>query len=325
MAQQDMYRGPKIWPFSGIPSFLRSKIVTDLDQLEADIAVMGAPTDEGSPFMGGARFAPQSIRQHSLRFGQEGYYNFSEDKEYLEYEMKNGRIADVGDAPIIPTNAEDSFYNITAMTKKVLEKGAMPVVLGGDHAVSFPVVRAFEEEPLYVFHFDAHIDYSPFMHGFEYTNGHAFRHINAMANVDTIYQVGIRSLRNVKENVDDSFRDGNRIVSMEEFRDVGQKNLVEELPSDAKVYVSIDIDVLDMSLVPGCVSAEPNGMHYQELEKTLKVIAEHTDVVGFDLCEVNPQLDVGTGVTSYLAAHTVMEFLGDICDQPRWVARRETR
>ena len=175
--------------------------------------------------------------------------------------MKNGRIADVGDAPIIPTNAEDSFYNITAMTRKVLEKGAMPVVLGGDHAVSFPVVRAFDEQPLYVFHFDAHIDYTPFMHGFEYTNGHAFRHINAMANVDTIYQVGIRSLRNVKEYVDDSFRDGNRIVSMEEFRDVGQDNLVEELPSDAKVYVSIDIDVLDMSLVPGCVSAEPNGMH----------------------------------------------------------------
>ena len=324
MQQNSMYRGAKVWPFSGIPSFLRSKIVTDLDQLEADIAVMGAPTDEGSPFMGGARFAPQSIRQHSMRFGQEGFYNFHEDKEYLEYEMKNGRIADVGDAPIIPTNAEDSFYNITAMTKKVLERGAMPVVLGGDHAITFPVVRAYEE-PLYVFHFDAHIDYAPFMHGFEYTNGHAFRHINAMKNVEKIYQVGIRSLRNVKEYIDDSFRDGNHVVSMEEFRDRGHKNLVEDLPSNAKCYVSIDIDVLDMSLVPGCVSAEPNGMMYAELQKTLKALAEHTDIIGFDLCEVNPQLDVGTGVTSYLAAHTVMEFLGDICDQPRWVARREER
>ena len=77
MQQNSMYRGAKVWPFSGIPSFLRSRIVTDLDQLEADIAVMGAPTDEGSPFMGGARFAPQSIRQHSMRFGQEGFYNFS--------------------------------------------------------------------------------------------------------------------------------------------------------------------------------------------------------------------------------------------------------
>ena len=168
----------------------------------------------------------------------------------------------------------------------------MPVVLGGDHAITFPVVRAYEE-PIYVFHFDAHIDYSPFMHGFEYTNGHALRHINAMDNVESIFQVGIRSVRNVKQYVDDSFRDGNRIVSMEEFRDVGYKDLVEELPSEAKVYVTIDIDVLDMSLVPGCVSAEPNGMMYEELKRTLKVIAEHADVVGFDLCEVNPQLDVG--------------------------------
>jgi agmatinase len=89
--------------------------------------------------------------------------------------------------------------------------------------------------------------------------------------------------------------------------------------------VSIDIDVLDMSLVPGCVSAEPNGMTYAELRDTLAAVAEHSDVVGFDLVEVNPQLDVGTGVTAYLGAHTVLEFLGRICEQPRWIARREAR
>ncbi len=90
------------------------------------------------------------------------------------------------------------------------------------------------------------------------------------------------------------------------------------MPAGAATYVSIDVDVLDLSLVPGCVSAEPNGMTYAELRDTLKAIAEHTRVIGFDFVEVNPQLDVGTGITSYLGAHTVIEFLGHICDQPYW-------
>ena len=197
----------------------------------------------------------------------------------------------------------------------------MPVVLGGDHAISFPIVRAYRE-PVYVVHFDAHIDYAPFIHGLEMTNSHAFRHIHAMPHVQGLMQVGIRSLRNPKAWMDDTRADGNRVVSMEEFRDLGRYGLVESLPKDAKVYVSIDIDVLDLPLVPGCVSAEPNGMQYAELRDMLAALAEHTDIVGFDLVEVNPQLDIGTGITSYLAAHTVLEFLARICDQSRWREKR---
>jgi agmatinase len=112
---------------------------------------------------------------------------------------------------------------------------------------------------------------------------------------------------------------------MEAFRDVRPTGIAEMLPADAPVYVTIDIDVLDMSLVPGCVSGEPDGLSYDELRRTLIALAEHANVVGFDVVEVNPLLDVGTGVTSYLAAHTIVEFLGHICDQPRWVARRAER
>jgi agmatinase len=96
------------------------------------------------------------------------------------------------------------------------------------------------------------------------------------------------------------------------------------VPEGERCYVSIDIDVLDLPLVPGCVSAEPNGMTYSELRDTLVALADRSEIVGFDLVEVNPQLDVGTGITSYLAAHTILEFLGHICDQPAWVARRQT-
>ena len=112
---------------------------------------------------------------------------------------------------------------------------------------------------------------------------------------------------------------------MGEFHDIGGQGVAEILPRDASCYISVDIDVLDISLVPGCVSAEPNGMTYAELRDTLAALTKHANVVGFDLVEVNPQLDVGTGTTSYLAAHTVVEFLGLLCNQPRWVERRAER
>jgi agmatinase len=316
-------------PFVGIPSFLRATVVADLDALDADIAVMGVPTDEGSPFMPGSRFGPRAIREHSLRFtGDEpGYYDPQRRRRYLGREMGDGLIADVGDADVLPTNVAGTFDNVTAMTRRVLERGAMPAVLGGDHAITFPVVRAFDTlgRPVHVLHFDAHLDYEPFVHGLEYTNAHAFRHISRMSHVASLTQVGIRSLRNTEGMHRDTLADGNRVMTMEECADLGPSEIAAEIPEGEACYVSLDIDVLDLPLVPGCVSAEPDGMDHATLIEILTAVAERTDVVGFDIVEVNPQLDVGTGITSYLAAHVVLEFLGRICDQPRWAARRDER
>jgi agmatinase len=313
-------------PFVGIPSFLRANLCTDLDKLDADVAIMGVPTDEGSPYLAGSRFGPRAIREQSLRFGADGrgYYDAQARRRFLEYEMTQGRLVDVGDVDILPTNVVDTFHNITGMTRHLLDRGALPVVIGGDHAITFPVVRAYSE-PLHVVHFDAHLDYAPFIHGLEYTNGHAFRHITHMPTVKSLTQVGIRGLRNTQGMMEDSIRDGNRVVTMEQFLDVTWRGIVESVPKGERCYVSIDIDALDMSLVPGCVSAEPEGMSYRMLREVLFGLAEHTEIVGFDLVEVNPQLDVATNVTSYLAAHTMLEFLGRICDQSRWIAGREAR
>ncbi len=311
------------WPFVGIPSFLRAPIVTDIDQLDAAIAVMGVPTDEGSPFMAGSRFGPRALREHSLRFAMgDGYYDPETRKEYLVPEVSKGMIADVGDAEVWPTDVHRTFENISAMTRKILERGAFPVVIGGDHAITYPVARVFTE-PMYIVHFDAHTDYAPFIHDLRFTNGHAFRHLAPMPHVKGLIQAGIRSLRHTREWVEDSIVDGNRVVTMSEFHALGPEGLAALVPQGENCYVSIDVDVLDISLVPGCVSAEPNGMTYAELRDTLTAIAERTTIVGFDFVEVNPQLDVGTGVTAYLGAHTVVEFLGRICEQPWWVQRRE--
>ena len=320
-SQHPTNNGKPSHAFAGLVSFLRAPICHDLDNIDADIAIMGAPTDEGSPFMPGSRLGSRSIREHSLRFGNDGYFDHDSDKVFLKYELENNRIVDVGDADVIPADVEGTFKNITDLTRMVLNSGAIPVVLGGDHAITFPVVRAYNT-PLHVIHFDAHIDYSPFIHGYKYTNSHAFRHIHHMDHVKSLTQVGIRSVRNKKSQIEDSENDGNRVIGMKEFYEMGPNGMSTLVPKEAPVYVSIDIDVLDLPLVPGCVSAEPNGMTYAELRDSLCVLAQHANIIGFDLVEVNPQLDVGTGITSYMGAHTIMEFMGQICDQPRWVTKR---
>ena len=315
-------------PFTGIPSFLRARIETSCDALDADIAVFGVPFDEGSPFLAGSRMGPRSIREHSLRFAGSGagFHDPQTGRTYLAHEMANGTIADVGDVDVWPTDVNSTFDNATGLTRAILAAGALPVMLGGDHSVTYPVVRGFEDEaPLHVIHFDAHIDYAPFIHDLRFTNMHPFRNIAPLDHVQSLTQVGIRSLRSAESEIDDSIGDGNRVMTMGEFREVGPQGVAEAVPRDARTYVSIDIDVLDLPLVPGCVSAEPNGMSYAELRDTLAAIADRCTVVGFDLVEVNPTLDVRTGVTSYLAAHTVLEFLGNICRQARWERRREAR
>jgi agmatinase len=163
----------------------------------------------------------------------------------------------------------------------------------------------------------------PFIHDLRFTNGHAFRHLAPLPQVLSLSQIGIRSLRNARSWIDDSIRDGNRVVTMREFAGMGPEGIASLVPQGARCYVSIDVDVLDLPLVPGCVSAEPNGMSYADLRDTLAAIAARTEVVGFDFVEVNPQLDVGTGITAYLGAHTVIEFLGRICAQGWWQQKRE--
>jgi agmatinase len=310
-------------PYVGIPSFLRAPIVVDPDLLDAAIAVIGVPFDEGSPFLPGSRLGPRALREHSLRFTG-GLYDPATRRDFLSEELAQELIADLGDVDIAPTNVELSFANITATVRKALDKGALPVVLGGDHSITYPIFRAFDR-PVHVLHFDAHMDYADEANGLRFTNGHAFRHVAALDTALSLTQVGIRSLRSARKQHEDIEAGGNRVVPMHRFRELGPAGIAALLPTGAPVYVSIDVDALDMSLVPGCVSAEPDGMSYPELRDTLKAVAERNEVVGFDFVEVNPSLDVGTGVTAYLGALVVIGFLGEICAQPRWRDRSKTR
>jgi agmatinase len=303
-------------PFSGIATFLRAPICADLSHLEADVAILGIPFDEGTTWKPGSRLAPRRIREMAMRFApvgaSSGYFDLDEGKRYLEQELRRQRLVDCGDVDILYTNPEGTFANATRAVAQILRHGALPVVLGGDHAVSFPVVRAYTEQ-LQVVHFDAHIDYSPFVHGIRFANTQPMRHIAAMPHVQRILQVGIRSLRNAEEVITESRADGNEVLTVLQTRQMGLDAFLA-LVGGGPTYVSIDIDALDMPFVPGCSSAEVGGFTYDELRGMLFGIARSANVVGFDLVEVNPMVDVASDNTSLLAAQLTIEFLGRITE-----------
>jgi agmatinase len=297
--------------FVGIPTFLRADLCNDPAALSADYAVIGVPYDEGSPFSPGTRFGPRVIREHSLRFGHRGIVDVDTGEVMLADAVASGRLVDLGDVDVVPSSPARTFAGLTELVRAVLERGAIPVVIGGDHATSFPVVRAYDA-PLHVVQLDAHIDYGAYDAEFRYGNGQGFRQIHELPQVRSLTQLGIRSFRTNPADLADAKRQGSRIVGMPEFRAGGVEGAFSHIPDGADIYLSIDIDAYDMPLVPGCVSAEPNGLLFPEMTGILSVLAERFRIRGFDLVEVNPNLDVGTGATSYLAALTIAFLLGRI-------------
>ena len=311
IADLDANRG-----YSGIPTFLRSNICKNLDNISATYAVLGVPYDEGSPFVGGSRFCARSIREHSLRFGGGAIYDIESNKEYLRDAIADNSIVDLGDIDVTPSRGDVTMAKLTNVVEKVVDQKILPIILGGDHTITYPIVRGFNK-PLHVVQFDAHIDYTKVTEGMTYTNSTSFRLLHQLDHVNSLSQVGIRSMRDHKSDVNYSLNNGIHIIKISEIRNKGPENIWVHLPNDEDCYVSIDIDAYDMSLVPGCVSAEPNGFYFEELKSSLKSLVNKMNIVGFDFVEVNPKLDVGTDVTSYLGALTVAMFLGFIDEKKR--------
>lgn len=307
-------------PYTGIPTFMRSAVQTDLSHLAADFAVIGIPTDEGGPWKPGTRFGPRGIREQSVRFAgygpmqaRGGYYDIDAGRRFLEDQTKHGRIVDCGDVDIVYTNRVQTFENIAEAIRAILRRGAIPVVLGGDHGVTYPVVRAFEQ-PLSVVQFDAHLDFKSEANNVALSNGTPFKLISQLPNVTKIVQIGIRSLRTSQDDLEDARANGVTVLTVEDFRRQGIQPILDVLPATGHTYLSIDADSLDLPLVPGCASAELNGLTYNELRQACFALAGHSTIVGFDIVEINPMIDVLSGATSLIGAQLAMEIIGRIAD-----------
>ena len=299
-------------PFVGVSTFAKRELVTDWSQINADVAVLGAPFDFGTQWRAGARFGPRGIREAStlFSFGHSGAYDHEDDVTYLN---ENVKIVDIGDADIIHTDTEKSHKNIEDGVSSILSAGALPVVLGGDHSINIPCVNAFSNfGPIHILQIDAHLDFVDIRHGVKYGHGNPMRRAVEKSYVTGLTQVGIRNVSSTaKEGYDSAKAMNSDILSVRQTRKIGPKNLVDRIPKDAKVYVTIDIDAFCPSIAPGTGTPSHGGFLYYDVLEILQCLAKQNKVVGIDLVEVAPDYD-HSGSTTILAAQILLNFLGFI-------------
>ena len=291
--------------FSGVRTFMRLPNVQDLENVDA--AFVGAPFDTGGTFRVGARFGPEGIRSvsHLLR-----RYNPSLDVAIFEHLS----VVDYGDVPVVPGYIEESYRRIEEGLEPLHSAGVTPIVLGGDHSIALPELRAAAAiyGPLALVQFDSHPDTWDTYFGEKHTHGTPFRRAveEGLLETSRSIQVGMRGSIYDRGDWDDAREMGFDLVPTDEVRELGipaVTDRVRERVGAAKVYVSFDVDFVDPAFAPGTGTPEIGGFTSREAKEFVRGLAG-LDIVGCDVVEVYPAYDHAQ-ITALLAANVAHEFL----------------
>jgi arginase len=263
---------------------------------EFQFAILGIPFDEKSCYMKGVSKGPGAIRAASTG---EAINAWTESGVNLEEETT---IVDLGDLDV-----SGSFWDVFAKTetqvRAILEKGAVPIILGGDHSLTYPIVRAFASkyDRLDILHFDAHPDLYDELYGDRYSHACPFARIIEEGIVANLVQVGIRAATG--EQRDRAAKNGVRMIEMKDITDA------LSLHFDNPLYISFDVDALDPAFAPGVSHHEAGGLSTRQALNMLHDLK--ATVVGLDVVEVNPDRDPA-GITASAAVKIIMEVVGKI-------------
>jgi agmatinase len=291
--------------FAGLLTFGGAPFTEDPGELEGfDAAIVGAPMDDLVSDRPGARLAPRAIRGASSPPGahlEVGVDAFSAL-----------RIVDFGDAPVIPADPGVSHAAIEATVGQVVAAGVLPVVLGGDHSITEPSVRAVAAAhgPVGMVHFDTHTDTGKEVFGVERSHGTFIRRLVDAGQLDgaRYAQIGLRGYWPGEAEFAWQAEHGITSFFMHDVRDLGIREVVRraiEAVGGGRVYLTVDVDVLDPAFVPGTGTPEPGGMTAVDLLLAVRTVAAELDLVGADVVEVIPTT-VGTNDYSALVAERVV-------------------
>jgi len=285
------------------------RLPNNQDLENADAAIVGTPFDTGASFRVGARFGPEGIRSisHLLR-----PYNPSQDISIFDHLS----VIDYGDVPVVPGFIEESYEKIGEGLKEVYRAGVVPIVLGGDHSIALPELRAAAEVhgPLALVQFDSHADTWDEYFGKKYNHGTVFRRAveEGLLDPSRSIQVGMRGSLYEAGDLGASRELGFELLTTDEIRDIGVQETAERVLArvgEAKAYVSFDVDFVDPAYAPGTGTPEIGGFTSREAQEFARGLAG-LDMVGCDVVEVYPQYDGPGQITALLAANVSYEFLG---------------
>ena len=295
--------------FAGLLTFAGQRYTEDPGELVgADVAIVGAPTDDLVSDRPGTRFAPRAIRAASAPPGRHLIAGIDAFAAL--------RVIDFGDAAVLPADAAASHAAIAHTVGEVVAAGAIPVVLGGDHSIAEPDIGAVAAArgPVGLVHFDAHTDTGTQVFGVERSHGTGMYRLVEAGAVDggRYVQIGLRGYWPGEEAFAWQAQRGIRSFFMEDVR----RGSIEEVIGQTigglapgPVFVSVDIDVLDPAFAPGTGTPEPGGMSVADLLWAVRTLGLELDVVGAEVVEVIPTAIGSADITALAAERTVRELL----------------
>lgn len=256
------------------------------------LCVMGAATDHGNVISRGAASGPAAIRRASLGLAAPGLDG-----------------ADMGDIDRSDSPDPEAYMDrIAAATRDLAGKGLCPLLLGGDHSVTYaPVSILQRSRDLCLIWLDAHTDFSPWSGQSFHNHKQVLRRISKLGGVRRIVQIGYRGITGGDER---RLGAKSAVVTTACARTLDESGLLALVPKDLPCYISVDIDVVDPFWAPGTSAPVPDGLLPRQVETMLRTLVRHREIVGADLVEVNPALDRGTA-TSAMAAGLLHAIAGD--------------
>ena len=298
---------PQVQPrYVGIPTFFRTPHATNLS--DVDIALIGVPFDGGVTNRPGARHGPREVRNQSSLLRPVNAATGAQP-------FAQCRVRDMGDCWIEqPYELRGALAEIEAYYREVVQAGVVPVTVGGDHSIAWPILRAVAASgPIGMVHIDAHGDTGDDYMGSRFQHGTPFRRAveDGLLDPARVIQVGLRGTSSVPGSMwEYSAASGMRVMPMDELHDRGWRWAVEEarrVVGTGPCYVSFDIDSLDPAYAPGTGTPEAGGLTSRELLNTLRGLVG-LDIVGADVVEVSPAYDHAE-LTAIAASHVAYELL----------------
>jgi agmatinase len=298
--------------YAGLLTFGGVPYTQDPAELEGvDVAIVGAPIDDLVSDRPGARFGPRAIRAASCPPGP----HLEAGVDWAEAL----RVVDFGDAPVVPADPLGSHAAIEALVRQVVNAGAIPIVLGGDHSVAEPDIRAVTSVhgPVALVHFDTHTDTGTEVFGIERSHGTPMYRLVRDGLVDpaAYVQIGLRGYWPGERELAWQREHGIRSIFMHEVQALGIREVIERAVSivgDRAVFLSVDVDVLDPAFAPGTGTPEPGGMTSFDLLWACRELASRVRLVGMDVVEVIPTAVGSADLTALIADRIVREALTGI-------------
>jgi agmatinase len=299
----------------GKPTFLDSPRCDDLDTLDADVAIIGVqhafPYDMTASTLA-SYAAPAAIRAQSVRwapFLSHYDYDFGSDI----FAGRDVRIVDCGDVALQAGQYAANSAATTAVIKAILDRGAVPITLGGDHGVPIPIFRAYEGRgPIVIVQLDQHLDWREERNGVREGLSSPMRRASEMPWVAGMAQIGLRAVGSARQQeVDDATAYGSVQIRAEELHEKGVDWALAQIPQSDRYYITFDADGLDATLAPGVLTPGFGGLAYYEASNLLRGVARMGTVVGYDVVEVVPHIDVGN-ITSHVCARLTVNLIGEM-------------